>query len=220
MRLPAVLSELVKGILQVDDALRVRGTDLWLDPPKRKVLAFVSYTHSDHLMRRHNHVILSLNTARFYQRKYPDAEVPALAFEEKQRIGDTTVKLLPAGHILGSVQICMEVEGIRVVYTGDVKLSASFTAERVKIKPCDVLIIGSTYGEPRCVFPRRWAPTRGSPFRTTSTTRNCWSTSSSQSPHGCTPFTARVFAKLLRQQGIAAQHVELKAVQPTLWGYI
>ena len=29
-----------------------------------------------------------------------------------------------------------------------------------------------------------------------------------------------VFAKLLRQQGIAAQHVELKAVQPTLWGYI
>jgi len=30
------IPELVKGILEVDDSLRVRGTELWLDPPKQK----------------------------------------------------------------------------------------------------------------------------------------------------------------------------------------
>jgi len=44
------IAELVKGILKVDDSLRVRGTDLWLDPPKQKPLAFVSHAHSDHLI--------------------------------------------------------------------------------------------------------------------------------------------------------------------------
>jgi len=106
-------------------------------------------------MRKHDQVTLSLTTARFYQRKYPDADVTALAFEERYRIGVTTIELLPAGHILGSAQICIEVQGLRVIYTGDVKLSASFTAERVKIRPCDVLIIESTYGEPSYVFPKR-----------------------------------------------------------------
>jgi len=53
-------------------------------------------------MRRHDHVILSLNTAGFYQRKYPDAEVTALAFGEKYTVENATIELLPTGHILGS----------------------------------------------------------------------------------------------------------------------
>ena len=57
---------------------------------------------SEKPMRRHDHVILSLNTAGFYQRKYPDAEVTALAFGEKYTVENATIELLPTGHILGS----------------------------------------------------------------------------------------------------------------------
>lgn len=146
---------LFEGLMEVGDSLKIRGTDFWLDPRSRKALAFVSHAHSDHMMRRHRHVILSLNTARFYQERFPRADLTALAFSEKLALRGATLELLPAGHILGSSQLYLELDGLRIVYTGDVKLSSSFTAERVQIRPCDVLIMESTYGEPRYVFPGR-----------------------------------------------------------------
>lgn len=147
--------ELVKGVLEADRALKVRGLDLWLDPPRRRPFAFVSHAHSDHMMRKHGKVLASTATAAFYLKRYPEAEVVALGYERRLRVEGAVVELLPSGHILGSSQILIEVQGLRVLYSGDLKLSASFTAERIKIKPCDVLIVECTYGEPRFVFPNR-----------------------------------------------------------------
>lgn len=148
-------SLLLEGLIEVGDSFKLRGTDFWLDPRRRRPLAFVSHAHSDHMMRRHGHVILSLNTARFYQQRYPEADLTALAFGERLTLGRAALELLPAGHILGSAQLYVELDGLRIVYTGDVKLSSSFTAERIRFKGCDVLILESTYGEPRYVFPSR-----------------------------------------------------------------
>lgn len=155
MRHHLVYEELIKGVLEAEGGLRVRGTELWLDPPKKKPFAFVSHAHSDHMMRKHGHVLLSTATARFYLHRHPDAEVTALGFGERLDLEGVTVELLPSGHILGSAQLYLGVRGLRVLYTGDIKLSASFTAERIAVRPCDVLIMECTYGEPRFVFPDR-----------------------------------------------------------------
>lgn len=155
MRRLLVCQELIKGILEAEGGIKVRGTDLWLDPPRKKPFAFVSHAHSDHMMRKHGHVLLSTATARFYLHRYPDAEVTALGFGEKYDLEYARVELLPSGHILGSAQLYLETGGLRVLYTGDLKLSSSFTAERVAVRACDVLIIECTYGEPRFVFPNR-----------------------------------------------------------------
>ena len=71
-------------------------------------------------------------------------------------LGALTVELLPAGHILGSAQIrVIQENGDRVVYTGDVSLAPSKTAEAAQIAECDTLVIESTFGLPVYRWDRR-----------------------------------------------------------------
>ena len=48
----------------------------------------------------------------------------ALAYGEALKIGDVTVRLVPAGHILGSAQVVIEYQGRRAVISGDYKRHA------------------------------------------------------------------------------------------------
>ena len=149
------LERLATGVLEIEAGFKVRGTELWLDPPRRKPLAYVSHAHADHMLTGHRKAFVSLKTARFYQKRFKGNELVGLKYGEKCRAGKAVIELFPAGHILGSSQVLLEVEGMRVVYTGDIKVSASFTAERIKMEPCDVLIMECTYGEPKYLFPQR-----------------------------------------------------------------
>lgn len=64
------------------------------------------------------------------------------------------MKLLPAGHILGSAQVLVEREdGLRLLYTGDMKRRAGRTTEQARFEPADDLIIESTFGLPMFRFP-------------------------------------------------------------------
>ena len=60
----------------------------------------------------------------------------------------------PAGHILGSSQILIETEEHgSLLYTGDFKLRPGLAAERCATPRADVLIMETTFGLPRYVFP-------------------------------------------------------------------
>jgi putative mRNA 3-end processing factor len=64
------------------------------------------------------------------------------------------VELLPAGHVLGSAQIRItRSDGHCIVYTGDVSLEPSSTAEPASVPECDTLVLESTFGMPRFRFP-------------------------------------------------------------------
>jgi len=150
---------LINGIIGFIDAdissgIRIAGTDIWLDPKRKKPLAFISHAHSDHLSFSHSAAITSLRTAAMIK-PFFKGNIRAINWEERIRVGNATVELFPAGHILGSSQIMIEVNGLRFVYTGDIKLSESFTSERIKIKKCDILIMECTYGNPKFIFPER-----------------------------------------------------------------
>ena len=141
------------GLLKIDSGIRLKGTDIWLDPHQKKPLAFVSHAHADHALKNHQVAIVSSKTARFYAKGFKGKEIIALSFGRRERFGGATITLFPAGHILGSSQIMIEKPGLKVVYTGDIKLRKGLTSERIEIKRCDVLIIECTYGDPRFVFP-------------------------------------------------------------------
>ncbi len=138
----------------ISSGIRIAGTDIWLDPKRKKPLAFISHAHSDHLSFFHSTAITSLKTATMIK-PFFKGNLRAINWGEKIRIRDAIIELFPAGHILGSSQIMIEINGLRFVYTGDIKLSSSFTAERIQIRQCDVLIIECTYGNPRFIFPER-----------------------------------------------------------------
>lgn len=76
-------------------------------------------------------------------------------YNEPWMEGEHRLTLFSAGHVLGSSQLLIEGERGSFVYTGDFKLSESFTAEPPEVKRCDVLLMECTYGRPHYVFPPR-----------------------------------------------------------------
>jgi putative mRNA 3-end processing factor len=68
-------------------------------------------------------------------------------FNVEQRIGDITFQFRNAGHIPGSVQILIEAEGKKLLYTGDFNIIGTRLLEGAKMdyKDLDAVIIESTY---------------------------------------------------------------------------
>lgn len=67
---------------------------------------------------------------------------------KEMRIGEVTVRFVPAGHVLGSAQIAIEKDGRRIVVSGDYKRVCDPTCSGFEVVPCDVFITEATFGLP------------------------------------------------------------------------
>src|SRR5881227_1082737 len=127
--------------------------DLWLDPRDAKRFAFVSHAHSDHIAL-HYEILVSERTARLMQTRLPGTRIEhVLPFGERRRVHDLDLILLPAGHIFGSAQLCLFTGDDTLLYTGDFKLRPGKSAEHVKWRQADTLIMETTFGRPCYRFP-------------------------------------------------------------------
>lgn len=80
--------------------------------------------------------------------------IEGMAFGERRTIGDVTVSLHPAGHLLGSAQVRVEHRGEVWVASGDYKVERDRTCEAFEPVRCDTFITESTFGLP--IY--RWRP--------------------------------------------------------------
>src|ERR1700722_6316088 len=127
--------------------------DLWLDPQDERDTAFVSHAHSDHI-GNHREVLLSEITSRLMSARLPGRRVEhALPFHSPVQFRGSSVRLLPAGHIFGSAQIHIQREEETLLYTGDFKLRLGRSAESIQWLRADTLIMETTYGLPKYIFP-------------------------------------------------------------------
>ena len=127
--------------------------DLWLDPWDEQMTAFVSHAHSDHI-GNHREVILSGITARLMSTRLPGRRIEHhLPFDVEFQFRNAEIRLLPAGHILGSAQIYIETAEESLLYTGDFKLRQGKSAEAAEWRRADTLIMETTYGLPKYEFP-------------------------------------------------------------------
>lgn len=141
-------------MIEFNKGIRVVGTDLWLDSTKARPLGFISHAHGDHTAR-HKQVLSTPATWALCRKRLGDRrEAMSLDFGVTRNLGDFSVELFSAGHILGSAQILIQ-NGRRIVYTGDFRLRKSRTAAPIEIRKCDTLIMECTFGKPRYVFPER-----------------------------------------------------------------
>ena len=141
--------ELIGGAMHLSDSV------LWLDSPRRQALSFVSHAHGDHIAR-HDRIIATDATARLVAKRLGAlSHALTVPYRQPVDLGPLRLELFPAGHVVGSAQLRVERAGRRVVYTGDLCLGPSLTAEEAEIVPCDVLVLEATFGHPRYALPSR-----------------------------------------------------------------
>jgi Cft2 family RNA processing exonuclease len=127
----------------------------WLDAHSAVDRSFVSHAHSDHVAP-HRAILCSAGTARLMRARLSGRRTEhVLPFGRTEPLTpDTAVTLHPAGHILGSAQCLLAHDRHgTLLYTGDCKLQAGLAAEPCAPPRADVLIMETTFGLPRYVFP-------------------------------------------------------------------
>ena len=139
--------------------LHIPEAELWLDPPSRRPWAVVSHAHSDHFAR-HELTICSPPTEALIRARYGrprTGELRPLRFGQPLEQNNFSIRLQPAGHILGSamVHLTRRDDGATLLYTGDFKLRDSPTCERAEPVAADTLVMETTFGLPRFKFPPR-----------------------------------------------------------------
>ena len=92
--------------------------DFHIDPHAAVERAVITHGHSDHARPGHRAVLATADTIAIMKLRLGSMaghELQALAYGEPLKIGNVTVRLMPAGHILGSAQVVIEYDGQRAV---------------------------------------------------------------------------------------------------------
>jgi putative mRNA 3-end processing factor len=122
-----------------------------IDPTRAVERAIVTHAHSDHARPGHGAVLATPETLDLMRLRYGEnfaGTSQALAYGESITMGGAKVTLHPAGHVLGSAQVAVEVDGLRVVASGDYKNVADPTCAAFALIPCDLFITEATFALP------------------------------------------------------------------------
>ncbi len=143
---------------QVSDWLKVtpRGLycvpgDFYVDPMGAVDCAVVTHGHADHARAGHAHVLATAPTAAIMRARFGEESAGTyqhVAYGETVSHNGVAVRLVPAGHVLGSAQVVLEHAGKRAVVSGDYKRRPDPTCARFQVVTCDVYISEATFGLP------------------------------------------------------------------------
>jgi putative mRNA 3-end processing factor len=123
--------------------------DFYIDPWRPVARAVITHAHGDHARPGSGaYLAASRGLPVLQARLGPEASIEGLAYGEARRIGEATISLHPAGHVLGSSQVRIEARGEVWVVSGDYKLDPDPTCEPFEPVRCDAFITESTFGLP------------------------------------------------------------------------
>ena len=137
-----------------DDGLYCEAADVWIDPWRPVERAIVTHAHADHARPGSRRYLTTPDGEPLLRRRVqPDAIIETLDYGERKRIGNATVSLHPAGHVLGSAQVRLEHTSGTWVIGGDYKTAPDPTCRTFEPVRCDVFITESTFGLPVFAWP-------------------------------------------------------------------
>ena len=127
-----------------------------IDPVRAVDTAIITHGHADHARAGHGHVIATPETLAIMSARYGAnfaAQQTALPYNQQLMLGDVNVKLIPAGHVLGSAQIVLEYANTKIIAAGDYKRRSDPTCRPFQVEQCDVFITEATFGLPVFAHP-------------------------------------------------------------------
>ena len=143
-------------ICYTEKGLYCKEGGFYLDPLKPVSRAIITHAHADHAVRGHMEIFCTSPTSDVMKERYAmqaGNKFNLFASTCSFTINDIKINFLPAGHILGSVQVLMEHQNIKYLYTGDFKLQPDATCENYNYAKADVLITESTFADPAKSHP-------------------------------------------------------------------
>lgn len=145
-------------MLQLQSWLEIRKEGLYclpgqfyVDPISPVDRAIITHAHADHARSGHRELIAEQNTVELMQLRFgqdcANQFIP-LQYQQKISLNKTQIYLLPAGHILGSAQIVIEYQDLRLIISGDYKRAFDPTCPSFIVENCDIFIIEATFALP------------------------------------------------------------------------
>jgi putative mRNA 3-end processing factor len=122
-----------------------------IDPTRPVDKAVITHGHSDHARAGHGAVLATRETLDLMRLRYGESfagSTQAIGYGESVNLGGAKVTFHPAGHVLGSAQVAVEANGLRIVASGDYKDAADPTCAPFELVRCDVFITEATFGLP------------------------------------------------------------------------
>jgi putative mRNA 3-end processing factor len=126
-----------------------------IDPTRPVERAIITHAHSDHARTGHGAVLATQETLDLMRLRYGAnfaGSTQALPYGESINLAGATITLHPAGHVLGSAQVAVEADGLRVVASGDYKNIADPNVDPTcvpfELVRCDLFITEATFALP------------------------------------------------------------------------
>lgn len=122
-----------------------------IDPVTPVPRAVITHGHGDHARPGNGAVLATAETIAIMRSRYGDdagGTLQPLGYGERLDLGEVSLRLAPAGHVLGSAQIVLEYGGGRVVVSGDYKRRRDPTCPPFEPQQCDVFVTEATFALP------------------------------------------------------------------------
>ena len=130
--------------------------DFFIDPVRAVPRAVITHAHSDHARPGHGAVLATPETLALMAVRMGANHATTtqpLPYGETLSLGGATLRLAPAGHVLGSAQVVMDHDGTRAVVSGDYKRAPDPTCAPFEPVACDVFVTEATFGLPVFTHP-------------------------------------------------------------------
>ncbi len=128
--------------------------DFYIDPLEPVEYAVVTHAHADHARPGCKNYLATTASGPLLQHRIGKASnFQLMDYGETLLLDGLRVSLHPAGHILGSAQVRLELEGQIWVVSGDYKIDADNTCSGFEPIRCHTFVTESTFGLPVFHWP-------------------------------------------------------------------
>lgn len=127
--------------------------DFHIDPWRPVPVAVLTHGHGDHARAGMGRYHTSAEGLPILDWRLGEQDYRVHAYGEPFTLGRARVSLHPAGHVLGSAQVRIEVDGEVWVVSGDYKRQPDPTCAPFEVVPCDTFITEATFGLPIYRWP-------------------------------------------------------------------